>query len=442
MSADRYAQTLREIEAEDRQYGLRRVEPAITAPSPEDERERRIGAAVERERATREARRRLDAEERGPIVIPAIETLRDRLARPVSPTRWRIHGWQPRDSRVMLAAPAKAGKSTLVGGYVRSLVDGDPWLGREDVEPVAGRVVVLDTEMSAHQLDAWLRAQRIRHDDRVCVLPMRGRVSALDWLDDRTRGAWIGRLREVETSVLVLDCLRPVLDALGLDEHRDAGRYLVALDALLTEAGIGEALIVHHMGHQGERARGDSRLRDWPDVEWRLVRREDDPTGARYIAAYGRDVDVPESELGYESLTRRLTIAGGSRRDAAHRDALEAVLSVLDDAGEAQSGRAIEAALEDAEQPRAAIREALRMGVRTGVLVVTTGQRRARLYRRGATPVSQCATVRRECASAPASECAAPLIGGRTRALDSAETTNRASGALTDREEAANGYTL
>jgi hypothetical protein len=105
-----------------------------------------------------------------------------------------------------------------------------------------------------------------------------------------------------------------VLDALGLDEHRDAGRFLVALDSFLAEAKIPEALIVHHMGHSGERSRGDSRLRDWPDVERRLVREDDDPGSPRFITAYGRDVDVSESQLAYDPLTRHLTINGGSRR--------------------------------------------------------------------------------------------------------------------------------
>jgi hypothetical protein len=65
------------------------------------------------------------------------------------------------------------------------------------------------------------------------------------------------------------------------------------------------------MGHANERARGDSRLRDWPDVEWRLVRRDDDPASARFITAYGRDVDVPESQLIYDHGTRHLTIEDG-----------------------------------------------------------------------------------------------------------------------------------
>ncbi|MFD0855472.1 hypothetical protein ACFQ07_24735, partial [Actinomadura adrarensis] len=136
-------------------------------------------------------------------------------------------------------------------------------------------------------------------------------------LDPATRAVWATRLRSVGTGVVVFDCLRPVLDALGLDEHKDAGRFLVAFDALLEEAEADEAALVHHMGHNGERSRGDSRLLDWPDVTWRLVRKDhDDPSSPRYFTAFGRDVDVPEGLLVYDQDARRLTLTEGTRKDA------------------------------------------------------------------------------------------------------------------------------
>jgi hypothetical protein len=79
-------------------------------------------------------------------------------------------------------------------------------------------------------------------------------------------------------------------------------------------------MVIHHMGHAGERSRGASRLRDWPDAEWRLVRERPDnvneeppPDAARFFAAEGRDVAVRETRLDYDQATRRLSIAGGNR---------------------------------------------------------------------------------------------------------------------------------
>src|SRR6185503_6838808 len=117
-------------------------------------------------------------------------------------------------------------------------------------------------------------------------------------------------------------CLRPVLDALGLNEHTEVGLFLTALDALLREANIPEALVIQHMGHKGERARGDSRLLDWPDVGWTLVReKDDDPASPRFFKAYGRDVDVAEKQLAFDAATRRLSVVGADEGGMSRADA-------------------------------------------------------------------------------------------------------------------------
>src|SRR5262249_36305668 len=150
-------------------------------------------------------------------------------------------------------------------------------LGRHKVTPVTGRVVVIDFEMATddpNQLDDWYRALKIKHADRVVIMPMRGRGSAFNILDPDTRTEWAKALQGdglvPETCYVVLDCVRPAMDALGLKENFEAGVFLDAFGELLLEAGISEALVLHHMGHQDgangkiERGRGDSRLQDWP----------------------------------------------------------------------------------------------------------------------------------------------------------------------------------
>lgn len=334
---------------------------------------------IARLRLSREARRRLDAEERPPVRPPEILSLRERLARPVPPLTYRINGWQPTESRVMLAAQFKAGKTTMVGNLARCLLDGDKWLGQYHVEPVSGTLVILDFEMSGHQLDKWMADQQISNDDRLIPIPMRGNASSFDIIDPRVRSQWAAKLRELGCQYLTLDCLRPVLDALGLDEHHDAGKFLVAFDALLAEAGIPDALVVHHMGHTAERSRGDSRLRDWPDVEWRLVREDpEDPASRRYVSAYGRDVDIAESQLEHNAETRHLVVMGGSRKESAGRLALPDVLDVI--GSRERSGNEIEKALADSDHTRAAVRDALKIGVREGRLSVRQGPRNAKLY--------------------------------------------------------------
>lgn len=297
-----------------------------------------IGEAVEREkhriRVQREARRQLDSADMPPLVDGV--GLVDLLGEPEQETPWRVHDLWPAQGRVVLAAARKAGKTTTVGNLVRSLADGARFLDRFACEAPEGRVGLLDTEMSRDMLRSWLRGQGLARPDRVQVWPLRGQVGALNLLDRGRRAEWATRLRDEGVTVLVLDCLAPLLSALDLDEdNRGIGAVLGAWDELTVEAGVTESLVVHHMGHGPERSRGGSRLRDWPEVEWRLLRTRDEVTdveedgGQRAFAAYGRDVEVEETVLEYDPDTRRLRLGSGNRKAARQLVKLRGLLQAV-----------------------------------------------------------------------------------------------------------------
>jgi hypothetical protein len=351
--------------------------------------EKRLRLAVEQERARREAKRIVDAEERGPVEPPEVATLRDLLAQPATEATWRVEGWQPCDSRVIFAAQFKAGKTTVVENLARSLLDGDKFLGTYAVAPVDGTVAILDFEMSQGQLTSWYRDQGIKNTDRLFLITLRGHAASFDILDKVVRATWVSVFASRHVRYLVLDCLRPVIDALGLDENRDTGKFLVALDALLQEAGIRECLVVHHMGHANERSRGDSRLRDWPDVEWRLVRQDDDPASDRFITAYGRDVEVAEQQLAYDAATRRLVVAGGSRREAEASEALGAVLTFISASTEPPSQREILRGLADSGHANKVVRAAIKLGLQSKRIVTDKGKKGAQLHRLAETADAQ-----------------------------------------------------
>jgi hypothetical protein len=364
-----------------------------TAERAGAEQESRIYSAMvadelRRLRVREEAKRQLRAEETArPDGAPRLTLLSDFLSVPDDPATYRIDRLWPTGGRVMLAAQFKAGKTTMIGNLLRSLADGDPYLGEYAITPPDGRVVLIDDELDERMLRRWLRDHGIRNTDRIAVVSLRGRTSDFDILDGHTRRRWADELNAVNASVVILDCLRPVLDSLGLDESTDAGELLVKFDELLTLAGASDGLIVHHMGHAGERARGSSRLRDWPDVEWRLVRQDDDPASPRYFSAYGRDVDVPESALHYEADTRRLVLAGtGDRKQAAGRKSVPAVLALLGEHPDGLSGNQIELRLPD--EPQKAVREALKAVRADGRVTATRGARNATIYRLSDTSTS------------------------------------------------------
>lgn len=357
--------------------------------------EQEVAVKVREGRVRREAERQLKQQDRGELapVVP----LGDFLAVEDADVQYRIDRLLPVGGRAILSAPYKSGKSTLIANLLRSLADGDPFLGGFEPEQPDGRIVLFDDELDERMLRRWLREQGITNTERIQVVSLRGRVSSFDVLDERTRSEWAAALKAADASLVVLDCLRPVLDSLGLSEDKDAGRFLVHFDELLAESGVAEAIVVHHAGHSGERSRGDSRLRDWPDVEWRLVReRADDeevcsPDARRYFSAFGRDVDVPEGLLTFDSTARRLTLAGGSRKETRADTAIPDLMELLDASPNGISSRQIEFAL---NHPQKVVREAVKRVVQTGAARVEKGPRNAHLYfsssvRQSSSPVRQ-----------------------------------------------------
>lgn len=260
-------------------------------------------------RADREARELLAAETATQILdrLPPVRTAAELLAAELEVERWLVEDLWPGNGTVLLAAPNKAGKSTMVGGLVRCLIDGGAFLGHFDTAPdPQRRVALVDTELSESMLQDWLRGQDIRGTDRIIVETLRGRAGVFNLAVPAIRAEWVQRLRGVD--VLILDCLSPVLAAAGLEERTEGSRILrEGVATLQDEAGIKHALVVHHTGHEGTRSRGDSGLMDWPDALWTLQRPEGHH-GPRVFEAFGRGVDQPLRRIDYDRVTRQLTL--------------------------------------------------------------------------------------------------------------------------------------
>lgn len=373
----------------------------------------RVTEELLRLRAREEAQRILRQEQAG--AEPDFVRLDRFLAIDDEPEQYRVDGLWPVGGRIICAAQWKAGKTTARDNLVRSLADGERFLGRFTVHRPAGQVVIIDNELDERMLRRWLRDQGIRNEQSVSVLALRGQTATFNPLDPDNRARWAAKLRHLNAAVVLFDCLRPVLDALGLSEDKDAGRFLTAFDALLHEAAVGEAVVIHHMGHTGERSRGDSVLRGWPDVEWQLLREKTDdgdqePNARRFFRAYGRDVDVPEGLLTYDHDTRRLTLAGGTRKDAKADAGVPEILAYLD-ANPGATQRGVEAALKDALGGPKAARAALKRAIATDLVDVADGPNRSHLHFLTTPGAPGAPAVRPEHPAHPGGECASAPIG-------------------------------
>lgn len=277
------------------------------------------------------------------------------LAQPDEENPYRVQELWPMEGRVLLAAAAKSGKTTMVAAnLIPSLVDGTPFLDRYEVQPVQGSVVLLNMEVGANTLRGWMRRTGIAATDKVHVVNLRGNANALQLSSDAGRQRTAEFLTDLAAEVVILDPLAPVLASLGLDENSnaDVAQFFAWWSETLHLAGVVDDVVVHHTGHAGDRSRGASRLLDEPDAIWTLTRgkdvepSDDDTFGhaaPRYLGAYGRDVDQPPRLLNYDSTTHRLQMTDITQSEARGNDLDSHIRAVMKD-GQSRTKTAIRTA--------------------------------------------------------------------------------------------------
>lgn len=293
-------------------------------------------------RILEDARTMLQASKVGEVEPLSGLNLEQLLAQPDEEARYRVTDLWPAEGRVMLAAAAKSGKTTMVAAnLIPALVDGAPFLGRFDVQPVQGRVVLLNMEVGDGTLRRWMRDCHVQRPRQVVVANLRGKASALTLSSPAGRKRFASFLRANDAEVVILDPLAPVLASLGLneDKNNEVATFFSQWSEAMELAGVADDLIVHHTGHAGQRSRGASRLLDEPDAIWTLTKdAEDDDadefvhlTPTRYLAAYGRDVEFPMEALAFDYATRSLTLTGQGKAASSANKAEAKVVTLMAD---------------------------------------------------------------------------------------------------------------
>jgi AAA domain len=294
----------------------------------------RVAQEIAAQRARRHAARYLDAEDVATMVKDWPEDpLAAFLAEPDTATVWLVEKVFPHGANVTVTAPYKTGKTTLVNNLVRALADGGLFLDRYPVEPGQGRVVVCNYEVGRDQYRRWLRDAGVENADRVTVLNLRGLAApvTVPQIADR----YVEVLARNECGVWILDPFARAFTGSGDEnDNGDVSRFLDTLDKIKERAGVHSLVMPVHTGRAvaelgAERARGATRLDDWPDVRWLLARGADENEDVRYFRATGRDVDTEEEALSYDDTTRRLHLGGHGRVGAKARAEADRVLAAI-----------------------------------------------------------------------------------------------------------------
>ena len=249
----------------------------------------------------------------------------DFLAQADDEVAYRIAGLWPSGGNVVLAAQYKTGKTTLVHNLIRSLSDGTPFLGKYHVDPPAGTIFVLDTEMpgsSARRVAARAVGQgpvavHVPEPARCDLLVRFARTGHPQPLGaaDRRGGHRRGGPG--------LPRARPGRPRPGREQQHRRGSVP---RRLRRAARRGRGARSCRRPPHGPLRRAHPRRIQAPRLarrEWRLVRQDDNPASARFFTAFGRDVDEAESKLEFDPGTRHMRIAGrgrGRRGGRGHRE--------------------------------------------------------------------------------------------------------------------------
>lgn len=210
----------------------------------------------------------------------------------------------PHKGNAILQAPKKAGKTTTRDNLVRAFVDGEPFLGTYRVEP--GVVGVWDYEMEDQQQHDWFRDAGIHNTEGMHLLMLKGEGFSL--ASEESRDWAVQWLRDRGVQVWVLDPAHVAMRGFrsrGGDPNDAVIEFTEAVDEVKQRAGVRNVSVYIHTGLTGDHARSAARWQDWPDAIWTLKRQED---GTRTLGAEGRDVELGDTPLLYDRVTRHLSM--------------------------------------------------------------------------------------------------------------------------------------
>lgn len=222
----------------------------------------------------------------------------------------RVEGFVPWDGGTLLVAQAKTGKTTMCLNMARSLLTGEPFLGKFDVRPVEPhrRVAMLNFEMSPAQIGDWCLRRELPRD-RFLLLNQKGKGNPFRREQDRERLAAL--LREWDVETLFVDTFAAVYVGESQNDANEVRPWLEALLTLTRGAGVNDLILTAHAGHDGSKPRGSTALADWADQMVFLTC--DDPTdksAPRYVHTAGRIDGIAKVTYTHDEVSLEQRVMG------------------------------------------------------------------------------------------------------------------------------------
>jgi hypothetical protein len=257
-------------------------------------------------------------------VNEAALTLADKIKNPPPEVPFLFDSLMPYDTKTLLNAEQKIGKSRFCMAVIKAYADREPLLGhwQTNIEE-GGKVGYLNLEMGARQSYEWLKQADIKHPENVLVIDANGFTVPI-WTN-RGKAEMVRFLKRNNIKLLIVDTLASAANGLLSSENDNLEwyKYFNVIDEIRVMGECPNVLIIHHIGKATkDRGRGASAIEAWPDALWYLTTEgtfderfsQDTP---RIFKAIGRDVLVPHAELDFDLETGLYTYRGRQVRTGA-----------------------------------------------------------------------------------------------------------------------------
>lgn len=182
---------------------------------------------------------------------------------------WLVEGYLENDALGMLYGPSSSGKSFVAVSLACSIATGTPWFGAKVKQGAVFYIAGEGHQGLARRFAAWSKATGIPITKDT---PLFKSNRAVQFLNADSAAVVIAEVRALAQrtgyvpSLVQIDTLARNFGDGDENKQQDANKFIEAMDVLRREFGC-HVQVVHHSGHESERARGSSAFKAAMDQE-------------------------------------------------------------------------------------------------------------------------------------------------------------------------------
>ena len=187
----------------------------------------------------------------------------------IKPIDWLVEGYIEADALGMLYGPSGGGKSFVAVSLACSIATGTPWFGCRVKQGAVFYIAGEGHQGLARRFAAWSKSSGTAITKDTPLFKSNRAVQFLDANSAQVVRDEVARL-SITTGrapeLVIIDTLARNFGQGDENKQQDANRFIEAMDEIRREFGC-HVMVVHHSGHESDRARGSSVFKAAMDQE-------------------------------------------------------------------------------------------------------------------------------------------------------------------------------